>query len=252
MSDATPNATMPTAATPCAPIPGLLSRAIGIITSPGETFQHVVRTPKVAGMLFLIALLTGLTQGLPQFTEKGRAAALEMQVQTTERMGFTVTDEMYQQLEQRSHSNMGAYMAIGGSFAGVPFVAVLMTALLWAVFNTVMGGTATFKHVMSVLVHSQIITMLGALVAAPIMYARGVLSPGGIANLGALVPMLDETSLIARFLGTIDLFMIWWLVVLAVGLAALYKKKTSSIATGLFVFYGLLALAWAYFTAGNS
>jgi hypothetical protein len=81
------------------------------------------------------------------------------------------------------------------------------------------------------------------------MYARGVMS-SGVANLGALLPMLDVTSFLAKLLGMIDLFAIWWVMVLAIGLAALYKKKAGSIATGLFVFYGLIALVIAFFTAG--
>ncbi len=236
-----------TPATP--PLPGLLARAVGIVTAPGAMFVHVVRTPKVGGMLFLVSLLMGLASGLPQFTERGRAAALEMQAQSMETFGVTVSDEMYAQMRQRSQSNLGAYMAIVGTFIGVPFVAVLLTALLWAAFNTILGGTASFKQVMAVLAHSQIISALGAVFAAPIMYARGVMS-SGVANLGALLPMLDETSFLARFLGMIDLFMVWWVVVLAIGLAALYRKQTSSIATGLFIFYGLIALGIAYFTAG--
>jgi hypothetical protein len=239
-----------TPATPDAPpLPGLLSRAIGIITSPGATFVHVVRTPKVAGMLFLTSLLIGLAQGVPQFTERGRAAALEMQVQQMENWGATVSDEMYQQLEQRSRTNTAAYLSIFGVFVAMPFGAVLITALFWAVFNTVMGGTATFKQVMSVVVHSQMISALGAIVAAPIMYARGVMSTS-IANLGALLPMLEENSFLAKVLGMLDLFFIWWLVVLAIGMATLYKRKTSSVATGLFVFFGICVLVIAYFTAG--
>ncbi len=231
------------------PIPNLLSRAIGVITSPGPTFAHVVRTPKVAGMLFLVSLILGLAQGLPQLTERGRSAALEMQVQQMERFGVAVTDEMYQQMEQRSHSNLGAYSSIVGMFVAIPFGAVVMTVLLWVAFNTIMGGTASFKHVMAVVAHSQSVSALGALISAPIMYARGVMSTS-IANLGALLPMLDETSFLAKLLGGIDLFVIWWVVVLAIGLATLYRKKTSSIATGLFIVYGLILIVIAYFTAG--
>jgi hypothetical protein len=232
-----------------APIPGLFSRFIGIITSPTATFAHVVRVPKVAGMLFLISLIMGLAQGLPQFTERGRAAALEMQVQQMEGFGMTVTDEVYQQMEQRSHSNLAGYIAIVSMFVGVPFGAVVMTVVLWVVFNAIMGGTATFKHVMAVVVHSQAVSALGVLFAAPIMYARGVLSTG-VANVGALLPMLDETSFLAKFLGSIDLFAVWWVVVLSIGLGVLYKKKTSSIATALFIVYGIIAVTIAYFTAG--
>ena len=131
----------------------------------------------------------------------------------------------------------------------MPFGTVVMTLLFWVVFNAIMGGTATFKQVMAVVAHSQVISAVGYLFAAPIMYARGVMTTG-VANLGALLPMLDETSFLAKFLGMIDLFVIWWVVVLAIGLAALYKKKVGSIATGLFIVYGIFALVLAYFTAG--
>ncbi len=232
-----------------APMPNLISRAIGVITSPGATFAHVARAPKVAGMLFLVSLILGLAQGLPQLTERGRAAALDMQIEQMERFGVQVTPEMTQQMEQRSRSNLGAYTSIVVMFVGIPFGAVIITVLLWVAFNTIMGGTASFKHVMAVVAHSQAVTALGALIAAPIMYARGVMSTS-IANLGALLPMLDETSFLSKFLGGIDLFVIWWVVVLAIGLAALYRKKTSSIATGLFIVYGLILIVVAYFTAG--
>jgi hypothetical protein len=235
---------------PAIPLPGLFSRIIGVITSPGATYAHIVRTPKVAGVLFVVSLVGGLAQGLPQLTERGRAATLEMQVQQMEQWGFTVDDEMYQQLEQRSRSPMSAAFTIVASFVGFPFFAVIMTVLLWGVFNSILGGTATFKHVMAVLVHSLVISTLGAAFAAPIMYARGVMG-SSVANVGAFLPMLDETSFLAKFLGMIDLFLVWWLVVLAIGLAALYKRKSGGIATGLFVFYGIIIVAIAYFTSGN-
>src|SRR5688572_28801630 len=104
MSAATTDPSIPSTAD----LPGLFSRAIGIITAPAATYAHVVRKPKVAGILFLVGLVIGLAQALPQLTERGRAAALELQVQQMERFGVTVTDEVYQQMEQRSRSNFGA------------------------------------------------------------------------------------------------------------------------------------------------
>jgi hypothetical protein len=245
-----PGATVTDSSNPTTPaLPGLISRAIGIITAPTATYAHVVRKPKVAGMLFLASLIIGLAQGLPQLTERGRAAALELQVQQMERFGVTVTDEVYQRMEQQSRSSISAISTIVGTIVFMPFVVVIITLLLWVVFNVLLGGTTTFKHVMAVVAHAQVIPAVGVLFAAPIMYARGVMT-NGVANVAALLPMLDETSFLAKFLGMVDLFTIWWVVVLSIGLATLYKKQVSSIATGLFVFYGIIALVIAYFTAG--
>jgi hypothetical protein len=199
-------------------------------------------------MLFLTGMLIALSQGLPQFTERGRAAALEMQVQSLESMGMTVSDEMYQQMAARAQSNSAGYITIVTTFLSMPFGAVLMTAIFWAFFNTVLGGTASFKHVMAVVVHSWVISSLGAVIAAPIMYAQGRVTTS-VANIGALVP-LAENSFGARFLGMIDVFTMWWIVVLSIGLATLYKRTTTGVAMGLFAVFLVFALGVAYFLAG--
>ncbi len=59
--------------------------------------------------------------------------------------------------------------------------------------------------------------------------------------------MLDESSFLAKFLGTIDLFIVWWVVVLSIGLAVLFKRKTGPIAAGLFIVYGVIAVIVAAF-----
>ena len=56
--------------------------------------------------------------------------------------------------------------------------------------------------------------------------------------------MLDEASPLARFLGIVDLFVIWWIVVLAIGVSILYQRSTRSVAlvfTGAYVVLALLA-----------
>jgi hypothetical protein len=227
------------------PLPGLLSRAIGIITAPGATYEHIVRTPKVAGILFLVALVTALAAGLPQFTERGQAAMLDMLSQQGQ------SDAQLEAVQKLASSGLLGYVAMVNMMVFIPLSSVIIAGLLWVVFNTVMGGTATFKHSLAVVAHSQVISALGALFAAPIIYARGTMSRS-VANLSALLPMLDETSFLSKVLGMVDFFLVWWVVVLSIGLATLYKKKTGSVATGLFIFYGIVVLAIAYFTAGNS
>jgi hypothetical protein len=228
--------------------PGLFQRIIGVITSPTATFGQVVENPRPAGVLLVVAVIISLATGLPQFTEAGRQAALQMNVSTMERFtGQPVSDEAYAQMESRSH--YGGYFAIGGSFVGLPVVALLITALLWVVFNTILGGTASFKQVLAVQTHSQVIGALGALVGAPIQLAQGTVSVGGPFNLGALASFLPENSPWAAFLSAVSVFSLWGIVVTAIGLAVLYKRKSRNIAIGLLVAYVALTAA---FTVGLS
>jgi len=56
------------------------------------------------------------------------------------------------------------------------------------------------------------------------------------------VPFLEETSFVARFLGALDLVVMWWMLNLAIGLGVLYKRRTGPVAVGMFTTYLAIAL----------
>ena len=154
------------------------------------------------------------------------AQDVDQQVRAMENFGMKVTDEMYTQIEARSR--FGGYITIVTMLVFAPITALIITAILWAIFNVAMGGDATFKQAFAVIVHAGVISTLAQLFTAPLNYARGTL--GSATNLGVLLPMLDEKSFIGRLMGMIDLFMIWYCIVLAMGLAVLYRRRTQPIA----------------------
>ena len=70
---------------------------------------------------------------------------------------------------------------------------------------------------------------------------------GSVANLGALLPMLPENSFAGHLLGMVDVFLIWYIVVLAIGLAVLYRRRTQPIAISLLSVYAVIAIVIALF-----
>jgi hypothetical protein len=74
-------------------------------------------------------------------------------------------------------------------------------------------------------------------------YFRG--SMGSVANLGALLPMLPEKSFAGGLLGMVDVFLVWYIVVLAIGLAVLYRRRTQPIAISLLSVYAVIAIVVA-------
>lgn len=227
---------------------GLFSRAIGVVTSPGVTFSTIVAAPRPASILFVTCVVLGLTMGLPQLTERGRRAVLDMQVQASERFtGETMTPEGYAALERVSH--YGVYFAFVNAFVVIPFVSLLIAAVCWALFNIVLGGEATFGQVLGVVAHSQVIMTLGAVLGAIVQWIQGTLSPAGPFNLGALVPMLPPDHPVAVFLGGLTFFGIWQSIVLGIGLATLYRRRTASMILVLLTFY--FGMSAAYFGAAS-
>lgn len=245
MTEAMPPSAAPPAP-PSAPPQGLVSRFIGVLTSPTATFQGVVAKPRPAGILFLVIVLTAAAVVGPQFTERGRQAALDMQVRQTESFtGQPVDDAAYARMDQMSHYT--PYITIAGMFIGTPVMALIFGGIFWAIFNALLGGTASYKQVLAVVTHSMVISAVGAVAGAPIQYMRGTMSQTGPFNLGALAPMLSENSFLAHFLGYISVFGIWGIVVTAIGFGVLYRRKSSNIAIALMVVYILFAGGMAAF-----
>ena len=64
-------------------------------------------------------------------------------------------------------------------------------------------------------------------------------------TVASLLPMIPDQSFLGHFLGAIDVFMIWYIVILAIGLAVLYRRRTQPIAISLFGFYAVIAIVIA-------
>ena len=219
----------------------LPARFIGIITSPRETFESVVAHPKWFGMLAVTTLIVMACTVLPMTTDAGKDAALEAQVRQMESFGMQVNDQMYAQM--RTRMAIAPYTTAAGVLIVSPIITCVIAGILFAIFNAVMGGNASFKQVYSVVVHGGVISALGQLFTGPLNYFRGTMASA--TNLSVLLPMLPEGSFVARLAGMIDLFVVWWVFVLAIGLAVLYRRRTQSVAMSLFGVYAVIALCVA-------
>ena len=219
----------------------LLSRFIGVVFSPRATFQGIVAAPRWIGMLVLIAVFMSLATFLFLSTEVGRQALLDQQVSTMESFGMTVTDEVYSQMEGRL--SFAQYTGSIVQFFTLPIMYVIIAGILFAVFSAAMGGEAAFKKVFTVVVHSGAVSVVQQLFVLPLNYVRESMSSP--TNIAALLPMVPEGSFLAYLLGAIDIFVIWWVMVLAIGLAVLYRRRTQPVAVTLLVIYAVIAVAIA-------
>jgi hypothetical protein len=224
---------------PPAPM-GLLSRFIGVITSPGDTFRSVVSYPRWFGMLAVVTVGMAVLSAAPMMTEAGREAALNQQVTQNERFtGQPVSDQQYETM--RTMSGVMPYITMVSMLIMIPLMSLITAGILYVIFNVAMGGTATFKQVFAIVAHASVISLLSVAFTAPINMARGAV--GSVTSFGALLPMLDEDSFVGRLMGMIDLFMIWYVIVLAIGLAVLYRRRTQPIAITLFgVYAGIIVV----------
>lgn len=225
----------PVASTVAPDVPplSLPARFVGIVLAPKATFQAVAAHPRWLGMLAVVCGLLALLVGGYLFTTVGRNAWLDM-------MGSNpaMTDAQFENL--RKIAPYVGWFGVGQMLVFIPVVTLISAGLLYVVFNAVLGGTATFKQLFAVVVHAGVISVVGQLFTVPMNYARGAMT--GATNLAVLLPMIDEQSFLGRLFGMVDLFIIWWLIVLAIGLGVLYRRRTQPIAWSLFGVYAVIAV----------
>lgn len=171
-------------------------------------------------------------------TEVGQLAMLDQQIRTMESFGVTLDDAGYQRLEQRLES--ARYTAALAQAVALPLLGLIGAGLLYAIFNAILGGSATFTQVFAIVVHSGVIMAFAQIFGLPLAYARESMSSS--TNLAVFFPFLDDSSFAARLLGSIDLFQIWWLMSLSIGLGVLYGRRTSPIANGMIAAYVTIGL----------
>jgi hypothetical protein len=228
------------------PHPGLAARLFGVNFSPRDTYAAIAARPRAWAAIFVIALLFVAAQQAFLATEVGRQVTLDMQIKMMESFGVTVSDQMYNQIEQGL--DRGRALNAVATVVFLPLINGAFAGILMVVFTMLLGGAATFKHVNAILAHSGIILVLQQAFVLPLSYAREEM---GGANLGVFVPFLEETAFLARLLGAIDLFMIWWMVSAAIGLGVLYRRRTGPIAIGLLTVYFSIALLLAIIRSGS-
>lgn len=216
-------------------------RAIGMVRAPRATLTSAIAHPRSIDLAILILVTSAVCSAGFLMTPTGRLAALDQQVRQLESFGSAVDDSTYDQL--RRLVPLRPAISAGIILAGWPLMWAIGAFVLQRVGNQLGATRATFAEVFTVVVHASAILAVRELVATPINFARESL--GGATSLSVLLPAFGESTFPARLLGAIDVFALWWVALVAMGLGILYHTRSLSIARWLFGAYAVSAGALA-------
>ena len=133
----------------------------------------------------------------------------------------------------------GRVMAIFSALAGHPLIGFAAAGLLTLVFRVIGRGDATFRQYLAVSAHALLIVSAGMVAAVLLRLALG--GPEALPTIGTFSGAGRDGAL-GRVLHGINLFTLWTLVVLAIGVAAVERRVTRSAATTLLLGAYLLAV----------
>jgi hypothetical protein len=174
-------------------------------------------------------------------TDVGQRTVLDQQISRAEALGRPLSDAQVQALERMMP--YFKYIAVGFQVVVFGIGGIVVAGVAMAVFATFFGGDASFTQVFAVVAHSGLILAVQALFALPLAYARETLA--NVTSIMVFLPMIDENTFMARAIGSVDFFRVWWTISLAIGLGVLYRRRTGPIAAALLIVYGAIAVVYA-------
>lgn len=216
----------------------MIRHLAGMVISPRSTLAALVRQPAWAGTWILI-LITAAACGLVLLTtDVGQQALVDERVRVAETFGGTIDDEAYAALQARPP--WWIYVLSGGRTLLTPPVTVLTALGLWASARA-QGVRAGFRQTLAIAVHATVVLALGQLVVTPLSVVRESLTTP--LSLAAILPLVEDGTLAARMLGGLDLFSLWWMALIAIGLAVLTGRPAWRYGLWLAgIYFGLAAV----------
>ncbi len=216
------------------PRPAFFNRLWMVFVQPGELFKALAANPA----WFPVALLCGLVVGLVMSilpTEFFRDAAVQ-------------NLPPGQAADQQLPPIVYKAIAVGGAALGALIIPVLFSLATYVIFVFIRGDRGTFKQHLCVIAHTRIITSVGT-VANTLVWLRSGDMTRTLA-VGTFFPFLSE-GFFAEFLQALDLFMLWAVAVVGIGLAEIDPRRragsTAAVLLGIavVVLLGIVALVRA-------
>ena len=191
------------------------------------------------------AAVMAAARGTLLATPVGQQALVDQWVQRAEAFGMTVDEALYARI---------AWLGTEGVLYGLALalaLGVLLPVALATGMRLLSGGRASWGVALALAAYANVALVARDLVALPVGYVRESLTSP--LTLGTFFTMLDEASPLARFLWAVDLFVVWWLVLAALGASALSGRRAGSLVTSAAAVYVAagLVLAAVMFAAGG-
>ena len=220
-----------------------MRRVTGVLMHPRATMAEVVQHPAIVTTWVVVLLVVAICGGLLLSTPVGQQALVDERVRVTEALGGRVDDAAYNAL--KAEPPVSIYLTSGGRMLVTPPVTLLVAVgIAW--LARLDGARVTFVTALAIAVHATVVLAFQQVVATPLHYVQEALTSP--TNLAGVVRVFDEGSVPARLFGAIDVFGVWWMWLLALGLAAATGRPARRYIWRLLAVYvGVAAIVAAVF-----
>jgi hypothetical protein len=223
-----------------------MQRIVNVFFAPSKTFTGLNRDPSwwtawllisVFGLLFIFAMQKQV--GFDQIARNETAA----NAKATERMEKMTPEAREQALQMQG--NITKYISFALPVTVLIFAAIAAGILL-AVFDFGLGADVKFGTALAIVIYTWVVGILKSLLGAISLFAGA--DPEGFninnpvaTNLGFFISRGDHPVLHSA-LGWIDIFAIWYIILMGIGFAAVSKVKRGTAISAVAAVYIVVAL----------
>lgn len=203
-----------------------LDRLIGVLFDPRPAFTDIVAR---GGRWWLpLALLVALALGITwAFTERvGWERFIREQIAASPRAQQLTPEQREQAIEQQIR--IAPYFGAASAVAGWPVVTLIVAGGFLFVFNVLGGAEIEFRRVYDVTCYSMLPLVLPGLLALALLFIKDPadfdLQNPVASNVGAFLDPGAVPAWLVSVANSVDLFVIWVLLVLATGFSAAGRR----------------------------
>lgn len=217
-------------------------RLIGALVAPGETFRSIAERPTWLPPLLVLVLLAwavGFELQMrtdPEEMVRGQLEMVKVDVPQEQ------VDKMIEDAESRTTGAKAGLATIGAVIQ--PVLYAVVAVLFWIGFR-LFGSEMDYLRSLATTLHAYMPLAVGSLINLPLMFTRETLtfeeaSSGGVlvSSLKALAPE-DASAATEMLLGSIDLFTVWTMILLAIGYREV-AKVSPAVASGIVILFWLI------------
>jgi hypothetical protein len=226
-------------------------RIVGVLFSPGKTFEDIVRkpgwiTPLLVSTLLSIIAVVALNQRM------NWREFIAQQIEKNPRAAQLSADQKQRQIEVSAKFTV-AIVYVAGVIVPVCFALVVGLVMMGA-YNLLAGAGARFSAAFSIVAHAALVGIVSTPLFLLVLFLK---PPGSIdpenplaTNLAALLPEESAKWLVA-LCKSFDIFSIWTLILIAIGFAAVNPRKLKGsksfvVAFSVWATYVVLRVGWAF------
>jgi hypothetical protein len=219
---------------------GGLSKVVNIFFEPRKVFQSLKIKPTWLVPVIIVAVLG---MGFFYYTFPYIMNEQVQNIRDNDRIPEEHKERIIERIREAEHPPLWQ-MAIAP--AGTLISLIIVAAVLFFVFNVLMGGDSGFRRVFSVYCYSSLIAIPAIIVKFPLVMMKGNINVQ--TSLGLLLSPDAKGSFLYSVLSSFDVFTLWQVILVSMGLGVMYKFSTKK----SFTTVAILWVIWIFAKSGLS